>query len=50
MYIFLNYRFNVDMVNQVLDGSQISMEEYEFLRDLLIPLGRVPHFSVQSGA
>ncbi|KAI9126836.1 hypothetical protein K1719_002432 [Acacia pycnantha] len=35
---------------KVLDGSQIGMEEFEYLKDLIIPLGRAPHFSAQSGA
>ncbi|THG01666.1 hypothetical protein TEA_011743 [Camellia sinensis var. sinensis] len=33
----------------VLDGAQISAEEYEIMKDLMIPLGRVPEFSTQSG-
>ncbi|XP_022730565.1 putative RNA polymerase II subunit B1 CTD phosphatase RPAP2 homolog isoform X5 [Durio zibethinus] len=36
--------------HKVLDGAQISMEEYEVMKDLIIPLGRAPHFSAQSGA
>ncbi|KAK4270621.1 hypothetical protein QN277_019404 [Acacia crassicarpa] len=35
---------------KVLDGSQIGTEEYEYLKDLIMPLGRAPHFSAQSGA
>ncbi|KAE8125246.1 hypothetical protein FH972_020079 [Carpinus fangiana] len=35
---------------KVLDGAQISVEEYEIMKDLMIPLGRAPHFSSQSGA
>ncbi|KAF7826984.1 putative RNA polymerase II subunit B1 CTD phosphatase RPAP2-like protein [Senna tora] len=38
------------LFHKVLDNTHISMEEYEFLKDLIIPLGRVPHFSAQSGA
>ncbi|MBA0796912.1 hypothetical protein Gohar_007644 [Gossypium harknessii] len=34
----------------VLDGAQISMEEYEVMKDLIIPFGRAPHFSEQSRA
>ncbi|MBA0709977.1 hypothetical protein Golax_024985 [Gossypium laxum] len=34
----------------VLDGAQISMEEYEVVKDLIIPFGRAPHFSEQSRA
>ncbi|OMP02460.1 hypothetical protein COLO4_11087 [Corchorus olitorius] len=36
--------------HKVLDGAQISMEEYEIMKDLIIPLGRAPQFSAQSGA
>ncbi|XP_027365315.1 putative RNA polymerase II subunit B1 CTD phosphatase RPAP2 homolog isoform X2 [Abrus precatorius] len=35
---------------QVLNGSQLGMEEYDVLKDLIVPLGRAPHFSAQSGA
>ncbi|PPD89396.1 hypothetical protein GOBAR_DD13680 [Gossypium barbadense] len=35
---------------EVLDGAQISMEEYEVMKDLIIPFGRAPHFSEQSRA
>ncbi|MBA0586395.1 hypothetical protein Gorai_017138, partial [Gossypium raimondii] len=38
------------LLHKVLDGAQISMEEYEVMKDLIIPLGRAPHFSAQSGA
>ncbi|KAL3382118.1 hypothetical protein AABB24_001939 [Solanum stoloniferum] len=34
---------------KVLDGAQISTAEYEIMKDLIIPLGRVPQFSMQSG-
>ncbi|KAG5625914.1 hypothetical protein H5410_011132 [Solanum commersonii] len=34
---------------KVLDGAQISTAEYEIMKDLIIPIGRVPQFSVQSG-
>ncbi|KAF3644726.1 putative RNA polymerase II subunit B1 CTD phosphatase RPAP2 [Capsicum chacoense] len=34
---------------KVLDNAQISTEEYEIMKDLIIPLGRVPRFSMQSG-
>ncbi|KAK2977189.1 hypothetical protein RJ640_008814 [Escallonia rubra] len=37
------------LFHKVLDGAQISAEEYEVMKDLLIPLGRVPQFSAQSG-
>ncbi|GMI88900.1 hypothetical protein HRI_002559300 [Hibiscus trionum] len=38
------------LLHKVLDGAQISMEEYEVMKDLIIPLGRAPQFSAQSGA
>ncbi|XWS53355.1 hypothetical protein CRYUN_Cryun11dG0150200 [Craigia yunnanensis] len=38
------------LLHKVLDGAQTSMEEYEVMKDLIIPLGRAPHFSAQSGA
>ncbi|PON69610.1 RNA polymerase II subunit B1 CTD phosphatase RPAP2-like protein [Parasponia andersonii] len=38
------------LFHKVLDGAQISAEEYEIMKDLMIPLGRTPHFSAQSGA
>ncbi|OVA13023.1 Protein of unknown function DUF408 [Macleaya cordata] len=37
------------LLHKVLDGAQISGEEYEVMKDLLIPLGRLPQFSAQSG-
>ncbi|KAK3016995.1 hypothetical protein RJ639_006561 [Escallonia herrerae] len=37
------------LFHKVLDGAQISAEEYEVMKDLLIPLGRIPQFSAQSG-
>lgn len=37
------------LLRKVLDGAQISAEEYEIMKDLMIPLGRVPEFSTQSG-
>ncbi|KAH7835733.1 hypothetical protein Vadar_029305 [Vaccinium darrowii] len=37
------------LLNKVLEGAQIRAEEYEMMKDLLIPLGRVPQFSTQSG-
>lgn len=37
------------LLNKVLDGAQIGTEEYEIMKDLVIPLGRVPEFSAQSG-
>lgn len=39
-----------DLFHKVLSGSQIGMEEYNVLKDLIVPLGRAPHFSSQSGA
>lgn len=38
------------LLPKVLDGAQLSIEEYEIMKDLMIPLGRAPHFSSQSGA
>lgn len=37
------------LLPKVLEGAQISMEEFEILKNLMIPLGRVPQFSTQSG-
>nr|XP_016454339.1 PREDICTED: putative RNA polymerase II subunit B1 CTD phosphatase RPAP2 homolog [Nicotiana tabacum]XP_016454340.1 PREDICTED: putative RNA polymerase II subunit B1 CTD phosphatase RPAP2 homolog [Nicotiana tabacum] len=37
------------LLPKVLDGAQISAVEYEIMKDLIIPLGRVPQFSMQSG-
>ncbi|XP_024961450.1 putative RNA polymerase II subunit B1 CTD phosphatase RPAP2 homolog isoform X1 [Cynara cardunculus var. scolymus] len=34
---------------KVFDDAQISMEEYEVLKDLMLPLGRVSQFATQSG-
>ena len=47
---FVNHCSVIDLVKQVLSGSQIGMEEYEVLKDLAVPLGRAPHISAQSGA
>lgn len=38
------------LLRKVLDGAQISAEEYEVMKDFLMPLGRAPQFSSQSGA
>ncbi|CAJ1967317.1 unnamed protein product [Sphenostylis stenocarpa] len=38
------------LFHKVLSGSQIGMGEYEILKDLVVPLGRAPHISAQSGA
>lgn len=35
--------------DQILEGAQISPEEFEIMKDLVIPLGRAPQFSTQSG-
>lgn len=37
------------LLHKVVDGSQISVEEYEVMKDLIIPLGRLLQFSAQSG-
>lgn len=39
-----------DLFLKVLSGSQIGKEEYDVLKDFVVPLGRAPHFSSQSGA
>ncbi|XP_004302308.1 PREDICTED: putative RNA polymerase II subunit B1 CTD phosphatase RPAP2 homolog [Fragaria vesca subsp. vesca] len=38
------------LIQRVLDGARISVEEYEIMKDFLIPLGRAPQFASQSGA
>ncbi|GAY58836.1 hypothetical protein CUMW_189840 [Citrus unshiu] len=38
------------LLRKLLDGAQISAEEYEVMKDFLMPLGRAPQFSSQSGA
>ncbi|KAL5834243.1 hypothetical protein ACOSQ4_013740 [Xanthoceras sorbifolium] len=46
-----SYMINRTMLlRKVLDSAQISTEEYEVMKDFMIPLGRAPHFSTQSGA
>ncbi|KAI3417298.1 uncharacterized protein J3R85_014571 [Psidium guajava] len=35
---------------KVLQGSRMSVEEYEIMKDLLVPLGRAPQFLAQCGA
>ncbi|XP_010271590.1 PREDICTED: putative RNA polymerase II subunit B1 CTD phosphatase RPAP2 homolog [Nelumbo nucifera] len=37
------------LLQKVLDGAQISGEEYELMKDHILPLGRLPQFSTQSG-
>eukprot|EP00268_Persea_americana_P003385 TRINITY_DN11027_c0_g1_i1.p1 TRINITY_DN11027_c0_g1~~TRINITY_DN11027_c0_g1_i1.p1 ORF type:complete len:455 (-),score=83.71 TRINITY_DN11027_c0_g1_i1:449-1813(-) len=37
------------LLHKVLDSAQVGGEEYEVMKDLLIPLGRQPEFSAQSG-
>ncbi|CAA0839599.1 Putative RNA polymerase II subunit B1 CTD phosphatase RPAP2 homolog [Striga hermonthica] len=37
------------LLPKVLEGAQISMDEFEIMKDVMIPLGRVPQFSTQSG-
>lgn len=37
------------LLPKVLEGAQISSEEFEIMKDLIIPLGRAPEFSAQSG-
>ncbi|XP_068341042.1 putative RNA polymerase II subunit B1 CTD phosphatase RPAP2 homolog [Pyrus communis] len=38
------------LFDKVLDGSQITAEHYELMKDHMLPLGRAPEFSAQSGA
>ncbi|KAM1353617.1 hypothetical protein COP2_034105 [Malus domestica] len=38
------------LFHKVLDGSEITAEHYELMKDHIIPLGRAPEFSAQSGA
>ncbi|KAH7571272.1 hypothetical protein JRO89_XS04G0012500 [Xanthoceras sorbifolium] len=46
-----SYMINRTMLlRKVLDSAQISTEEYEVMKDFMIPLGRASHFSTQSGA
>lgn len=37
------------LIPKVLNGAQVTAEEFEIMKDLMIPLGRVPQFSMQSG-
>ncbi|XP_031476222.1 putative RNA polymerase II subunit B1 CTD phosphatase RPAP2 homolog [Nymphaea colorata] len=37
------------LAHKVLDGAQVSIEEYDVMKDLILPLGRDPGFSAQSG-
>lgn len=37
------------LLPKVLDGAQISAEEYEIMKGVIMPLGRVPQLSTQSG-
>eukprot|EP00252_Welwitschia_mirabilis_P018339 TRINITY_DN40764_c0_g1_i1.p1 TRINITY_DN40764_c0_g1~~TRINITY_DN40764_c0_g1_i1.p1 ORF type:complete len:662 (+),score=90.25 TRINITY_DN40764_c0_g1_i1:153-2138(+) len=37
------------LIVKVLEGSEITYEEYELMKQLLIPLGRCPVFSAQCG-
>ncbi|KAD3067534.1 hypothetical protein R6Q59_018442 [Mikania micrantha] len=41
---------NTSFFHKVFEEGQISREEYEVLKDLILPLGRVPQFAMQSGA
>ncbi|MED6123780.1 hypothetical protein PIB30_052605 [Stylosanthes scabra] len=38
------------LFHKVLHGTQLGMEEYEVLKDLMVPLGCAPQFSSQSRA
>ncbi|KAJ6677376.1 hypothetical protein OIU85_010535 [Salix viminalis] len=47
----ISYMDNRRMVIQkVVDGARMSAEEYEVMKDFMIPHGRAPQFSPQSGA
>ncbi|ONK63108.1 uncharacterized protein A4U43_C07F11500 [Asparagus officinalis] len=37
------------LLHTVLNAARVSIEEYETMRDLMMPLGRLPQFSMQSG-
>lgn len=37
------------LLHKVLTAAQVSNDEYETMRDLIIPLGRLPQFSMQRG-
>ncbi|KAL4556536.1 hypothetical protein LXL04_039192 [Taraxacum kok-saghyz] len=39
----------LSLFQKVFDDAQISGEEYEVLKDLILPLGRVPQLATQSG-
>ncbi|KAK1420784.1 hypothetical protein QVD17_22647 [Tagetes erecta] len=41
---------NTSFFHKVFEDGQISREEYEVLKDLILPLGRAPQFAMQSGA
>lgn len=38
------------LLHKVLDGAHMSMEEFDILKELIMPLGRAPQFSTQKGA
>ncbi|XP_042481168.1 putative RNA polymerase II subunit B1 CTD phosphatase RPAP2 homolog [Macadamia integrifolia] len=38
------------LLHKVLDGAGVSVQEYETMKDIVMPLGRLPQFSTQSGA
>ncbi|XP_043699067.1 putative RNA polymerase II subunit B1 CTD phosphatase RPAP2 homolog [Telopea speciosissima] len=38
------------LLHKVLDGAAVSVQEYETMKDIVLPLGRLPQFSTQSGA
>ncbi|KAJ4967909.1 hypothetical protein NE237_014610 [Protea cynaroides] len=38
------------LLHKVLDGAGVSIQEYETMKDIVTPLGRLPQFSTQSGA
>ncbi|CAN0922609.1 Putative RNA polymerase II subunit B1 CTD phosphatase RPAP2 homolog [Linum grandiflorum] len=46
----INNRRAVLRVQQVLEGARIGRDEYAMMKELMMPLGRVPGFASQSGA
>lgn len=36
-------------LHKVLEGAQVGVDEYEVMKDFIIPLGRAPQFSAQRG-
>lgn len=50
LLVLAPYLLNIGMQRQqMLNAAQISNEEYETMRDLILPLGRTTEFSIQNG-